>query len=98
MIVLREVLQVKWGQADVLVQAMREDLLPMAQEAGVHGRIFTDLGGQFFTVVMEAEFESLAAWEQFQAQVTNDPRSQESRVEELLISGRREFFTVEVQI
>ena len=98
MIVLREVLQVKWGQADAVVRAMREDLLPMAQEAGIHGRIYTDLGGPLFTVVMEAEFENLAAWEQFQAQVTDDPRTQETRVEELLISGRREFFTVEAQI
>jgi hypothetical protein len=97
-IVLREVLQVRWGKADELLRAMREDLLPMAQEAGIHGRIFTDLGGPLFTVVIEAELASLVAWEQFQARATGDPRVQETGVAELLIAGRREFFTVAAQI
>jgi hypothetical protein len=98
MIVMREILQVKWGQADAVVLAIREDLLPMVREAGIHGRICTDLSGPLFTVVMEAEFDSLAAWEQFQAQVTGDPRAQENRVAGLLLSGRREFLTVEAQV
>ena len=100
MIVVRTVFQAKWGQADALVRAVREGQQAMIQEAGIHGRILTDLGGQFFTVVLEGEFENLAAWEQFRARMFQDPRFQQSAAqgEGLIESGRQEFFTVAAEI
>jgi hypothetical protein len=100
MIVVRTVFQAKWGKADELVRAVREGQQEMIREAGIRGRILTDLGGQFFTVVLEGEFASLAAWEQFRARMFQDSRFQQSTAqgESLIESGRQEFFTVVAEI
>ena len=37
------------------------------------GRILTDLSGRFFKLVVESEFESLAAWEAWRSTMFSDP-------------------------
>src|SRR5690348_11675549 len=99
MILVRMIFRVKWGKADEVVKAMKESAPAMAPETGHHWRLLTDLGGEMFTVVLEAEMASLAEWEQFRAQLFRDPRFQESqqRTVELIESGRQEFYTVAAQ-
>ncbi len=60
--------------------------------------LMTDLSGEFHTVVMEAQFESLAAWEKFRATMFTAPDGQgvpDDGMEEMMVSGRQEFWTIE---
>ena len=63
-------------------------------------RLLTDLSGRFFTVVLESEVESLAAWEAFRQQMFAQPDWQESfgRASEWIESGHQEFYTVEAEV
>ena len=69
-----------------------------SERAGASGmRVLTDLSGQFDTVVMEFEVESLAAWEQQRKENFASPEFAESfqRTADLIESGRTEFYTIE---
>lgn len=95
MIVVRSVFQAKYGKGGELVALFKE-----AREEWPEGyahRILTDLSGPFFTVVTETEVEDLAAWGQFMADVFSDPDFADwfARMEPLVESGRREFYTIE---
>jgi hypothetical protein len=94
MILVRLVFQAKYGKAGELARNMaQEDMGPGAPKP----RVLTDLSGQFDTVVMEMEVESLAAWEQGRQQAFSSPEFAESfqRSSELIVSGRAEFYTIE---
>ena len=77
--------------------------LPRAQHPVARGgetaprfRILTDVSGPFFTVVTEAEVESLAAWEGGFREAMNQPWMEEwfGRMQPLVESGSREFYTL----
>lgn len=55
MIIVREVFIAKPGMASKMAKMFKEDM-PEA-------KIMTDLVGQYNTVIMEGEYESLGAWE-----------------------------------
>src|SRR4028119_758587 len=98
MIMARTVFQAKWGKADQLVQGMKEMMKdgPMP-EGGGKVTIMTDLSGEFHTVVMEAQFDSLASWEKFRAQMfsgSNAPDGPDNSQDDLFVSGRQEFYTI----
>ena len=59
-------------------------------------RILTDLAGEFFTVVVEFSWASLAEMEEQRERAFADARFQEwfSEMSELVESGRRELFAV----
>lgn len=102
MILARTVFQTKWGKANEVVQGMKEMMKsgPMpgsAPEGGHKVVLMTDLSGEFHTVVMEARFESLAAWEEFRAQMFSDPEAQDNSQDDLFLSGRQEFYTIEAE-
>jgi hypothetical protein len=94
MILVRDVFQAKYGKGGDLVALFQEakKVLPNA-----YGRILTDTSGPFFTVVAEAEVESLAAWEQLIASIFSMSEFGEwfARMEPLVESGRREFYHIE---
>ncbi len=94
MMLVRDVFQAKYGQSDALVALFQEarQLWP-GQYAG---RILTDASGPFFTVIVETEVDSLAAWEQRITEVFARPEFGEwfSRMPALVESGRREFCTI----
>jgi hypothetical protein len=95
MIVVRDVFQAKYGLGGDLV-----DLLKEAQEkwpAEYATRVLTDASGQFFTVVAETEFESLAAWEQAVSSYLSLPEFGDwfERMTPLIDTGRREFYNIE---
>ena len=96
MIIVRETFEVKYGRGDEFVALLKEGSEMLADRAGSPPRILTDLSGQFFTVQMETEMESLAAFEESQ-KVLADPRFGPwfERMVELVETGRRDFFHVE---
>ncbi len=99
MILVRIVLQTKWGRAQEVVDDFKQNAEMMRRIAGgkVRARILTDLSGPFHTVVQEMEVESLAAWEQFRTAMFSDPEFQQSQTgsDSPFESGRLEFYTVE---
>ncbi len=98
MIMARTVIQTKWGKADEVVQGMKEMMKggPMP-EGGHKVTLLTDLSGEFHTVVMEAQFDSLAAWEKFRAQMFSGSEGQDNSQDELMVSGRQEFYKIEAE-
>jgi hypothetical protein len=94
MILVRDVFQAKYGKGGDLVAQFQEakKVFP-----NTYSRILTDASGPFFTVVAEAEVESLAAWEQLIASIFSMPEFGEwfARMEPLVESGRREFYHIE---
>ena len=94
MIIVRDVLQAKYGKGDDLVALFKE-----AREmwsSHYSDRILTDASGPFFTVVVETEIESLAAWEQLTEKYMAMPEFGEwfGRMIPLIESGRREFYNL----
>jgi hypothetical protein len=59
--------------------------------------ILTDLSGPMDTMVLEGRHESLAAYEQWRAQLFKSQQFQESQatMDELIESGSVEFYTIE---
>jgi len=94
MIVVRGVFQAKYGKGDELVQLMKESnmIWPNQREF----RMMTDLSGPFFTVITEADYESLSAWEADIQKYFGDDRfsSWFERMVPLVESGSREFYNL----
>jgi hypothetical protein len=101
MVLVRIVFQAKAGCANELVAGLKQgmgmmrSLNPQAR----HVRILTDLSGPFDTVVQEIEVDSLEDFMKGQATMFSDPRWQklmeESRSRDLMVSGSKEYYTVE---
>ncbi|MEE8337700.1 MAG: hypothetical protein V3R95_06545 [Dehalococcoidia bacterium] len=96
MIIVRETFEAKYGRGDELIALIKEGSEMLAARAGSPPRILSDLSGQFFTIQMETEMESLSAFEESQ-KVLTDPRFGPwfERMVELVETGRRDFFHVE---
>jgi len=95
MIIVRDVYQAKYGKGGDLAAHFKE-----AKEkwSVVYApRILTDMSGEFFTVVTEAEFENMAAFEQKAGDVFSMPEFGDwfERMTKLVESGRREFYNIE---
>lgn len=99
MILVRSVLQAKFGKGGELARLAIETDQRLARETGWDGRwrILTDLSGTFDTVVLETEVESMAAWEQLRQRLFAHPAFQDSmpRMQNLVQSGHGEYFTIE---
>ena len=94
MIMVRGVFQAKYGKGDELVRLFRESRAMWPDLRS--GRILTDLSGPFFTVVIEAEYESFGEWEAEGKEMFGDPRFAAwfERMTALVDSGRREFYNL----
>ena len=92
MLVARDVFQAQYGKGDELVQLFKEAYVMWF--SGRHGRLLTDLSGPFFTVVLEAEYDSFGAWEADAQRIFGDARFPAwfERMIPLVDSGRREFY------
>ncbi|HKP51141.1 MAG TPA: hypothetical protein VJ183_00670 [Chloroflexia bacterium] len=98
MIMARTVIQAKWGKADEIVKGMKEMMASGPMPEGGHKlMLLTDLSGEFHTVVMEAQFDSLAAWEKFRATMFSGPEAQDNSQDDMMVSGRQEFYTIEAE-
>lgn len=91
MIVVRNTFTAKPGKAGALVAQLKE----MAAAAGMdNAKFFTDVSGDFNTVVMEHEVETLAEFESNFERYMSDPAVKEKAAgyTEHWTSGKREFF------
>ena len=99
MVLSRVVFQAKFGAADALVAAIKAGYAEATDDQlkALQPRILTDISGSFDTVVVETTHESLAALEQFRQMVfaRNADSEQQSRMAELVESGRNEYWTIE---
>jgi hypothetical protein len=101
MIVVRTVLQAKFGTGGGLAASFRETTSAMIAEAGTgrRWRVLTDLSGEFDTVVQEVELESLAEWETMRVRLFELAafRDAMATMQQLVVSGRNELWTVEAE-
>lgn len=96
MMLVRQVLQAKYGRGDELVSLFREFHSNAAVPNRESARILTDATGKFFTVVTEYEVESFAAWEAAFKQLMGAPEMGAwfGRMMEVTESGSREFYNI----
>lgn len=98
MMLVRTVMQVKFGHMDAVLGLMKEYEGRLGDSDTVR-RVLTDASGQMFTLVVESEAESIdsymsAMWDSFK-----DPEMQSymGQVMQHIESGRREFYNIEMQ-
>lgn len=102
MIIVRTVLQAKFGMGGHLAAAAVEGMEAIANAFGdrdPHWRVLTDLTGEFDTVTMEAEVESLAQWEAMRAEMVSNPAFADTMLamNEMSKSGSMTFLNIEGQ-
>lgn len=93
MIVVRDVFQLKFGQAREAVALWKEGL-ELGRTLGFpEARLLTDRVGPFYTLVLETEYPDLAEYERVTAAVLGDDRWQKwyKNIVPLVESGRREI-------
>ena len=96
MIVVRDVFQIepeKMKQAKEEIKAHRQLTTPLGYRVS---RVMTDLTGDFYTLVFESEFASLAEYEKALKNILADKGWQQSygRLRKTIRRGRREIYTV----
>ena len=99
MILIRDVFQARYGKGNELVQLFKEAQKEWTDGSPYGNLLLTDLSGPFFTVVTETRAESLAEWQQRSAAIFARPDFGEwfGRMQGLVESGRREFYTIEAE-
>lgn len=96
MIQVREVFRVKFGRAREAV-ALAQEGVAIEEKFGARGsRILTDVAGDHYTLVLEQEFDSLAAFEAGMQATMQSPEFREwyPRFAALIERGRREIYRV----
>jgi hypothetical protein len=97
MIVVRNVFQLKFGQAKPAVAAFKEGR-QLIKKVGLkaESRLLTDLVGKSYTLVHELQFEDLAVFQEEMKKVTGSPewRAWYETFIPYVESGSREVFNV----
>jgi len=93
MIIVRIIFRARQGKIRQLVERMKQ----ATQNAPNRPRLLSDLSGPMNTMVMGLRHESLAAAEQFRAELFQSQQFQEdqSTMNELMESGSTELYTIE---
>jgi hypothetical protein len=96
MIVVRDVFQVQFGKMREVLELWKKAMAIEEQFGGSKPRILTDLVGQYYTLVLEAEFESMGAFETAfkEGMASEEWRKAYQQVVPYLVSGHREIFTI----
>lgn len=98
MIMVREVLNCRPGKVGELVKTFKA-LGDVMKEMGMAPfRIFTDVAGeQFWTLILQREYESLDEVQAVESKVMADDRSKSvmAGYHDIVVSGRREIYKVE---
>lgn len=96
MIQVREVFQLQFGKSREAIQLVREGVRIEERYMGVPQRIFTDVTGEYYTLVLESEHASLASFEAALEAALQAPEFRDwyPRFAALVKSGRREIFRV----
>jgi hypothetical protein len=92
MIVVRDVFALHFGKAREAREALLEGRERLRDAGYPVTRVLTDVTGEYYTLVMEASFESLAAYEEALRRATDDDgwREAYARLVPLVRSGHRE--------
>lgn len=95
MILIRDIFQAKFGKAGEMVEMMKQGPAP-----GGRARVLTDLTGPYDTVVIETEVESIDEYYQRLREMfaQPDPDVAMRGFQDMIVSGRREIFTIEAEI
>lgn len=99
MYMIREVMNCKPGKVGEMVKKFKALAAAMERVGQRPFRIYTDVSGpQFWTVVLEMEAESLDAHREMENQSMQDEEFQAIMADyhDLVISGKREIYTVEL--
>jgi len=99
MIVVRDIFQVKFGKAQEAIAAWQKGypLIEKIDGNGKKTRLLTDLaGGNYYTLVMEREFKSLAEYETASSKIRDDKdwKSWYQQLVPFAESGRREILNI----
>ena len=101
MIVVRTVLQAKFGKGGELAASFKETSRAMMAEMGTkrRWRVLTDLSGPFDTVIQEVEAESIAEWETLRTKLFQLKAFRDSMavMQAVVVSGHNELWTVEAE-
>jgi hypothetical protein len=101
MILVRTVMQAKFGMGGQLAAAMKEGNAQLTADLGLggHWRLLTDLSGGFDRVILEVEVESLAEWERQRAVLFSSPAFGElmGRTVDMIDGGANELYTIEAE-
>jgi hypothetical protein len=98
MLIYKETFIAKPGQASKMAKLMKE---VMEADPNFKGRVMTDLIGNYNTVVVEGEVESLAAWEKMMEDMGKGSSKMSPELAEkmknytdMYLTGKREIFRV----
>jgi hypothetical protein len=97
MYVIRDVFRCKPGKAKVLVEKIRATLASTeAQDGFKNSRILVDVVANYWTVVWEAEVETLERFEHHMAHYSSRPEVREAMAGylDLVEGGHREIFRI----
>lgn len=97
MYLIREVMHCKPGRVGEMVEKFKA-LSGVAERMGHDGfRIYTDVSGRFWTVVLESEAETLDEFREAEAEILASQEVQEAMAgyHDLVQEGRREIYTAE---
>jgi hypothetical protein len=94
MIVVRDIFQLKFGKAKEAMALWKEGVDIIKKSGFKPDRMLTDLTGQYYTLVMESSFKSLADYENMDMSHTESAewRTWYQKFVPLVESGRREMF------
>ena len=98
MFMMREVFHCKPGSVTPLVKKFKELNAVVAEMKYKPFRIYTDVAAeQFWTLVLESEFERMEDAEAMQAKVMADERARKAMADyhEFVVRGRREIYKIE---
>lgn len=97
MYVVRDIFRCKPGKAKELVEKFKRTVASMEQHDRFRNtRIMVDAVADYWTVVLEADVETLADFERHQAEFGTRPEVREAMAGymDLVIEGRREIFRI----
>lgn len=96
MILVRETFIAKPGMASKLAKMFKD--MSAEEGWGDNARVMTDLVGKYNTVIMEGQYESLAAWEGIMKKMMEGPQPKpdpsKPKHTDLYTHGRREIFRI----
>jgi hypothetical protein len=98
MVLVRNVFKLKFGQAKEAIPAWKE-IMVLSKKLGFNAkstRLMTDVVGDFYTVVFEHTFDSLAELESSGKTMMANPEWQTAYAKIIAVteSGRREVFNI----
>ena len=96
MIVVREVFQLHYGKYREAIAIVKEMFKAGSDSGGSQPRLLTDAVGRYYTLIMESEYQDLAAFEKSMAEEMGGEGMRElnDRFVPLVMEGRREIFRV----